>query len=290
MPLYLVFTPIGNLEDMTLRAIRVLKEADIIAAEDTRHTRKLLEHYQIQRPLVSLHEHNEASRIQGLLARLKAGENIALVSDAGAPTISDPGYHLVRAAIQAGFQPIPVPGPSAFLAALTASGLPTDRFLFLGFPPRKRKARQELLESLQNEPGVLIFYESPRRLPAFLMDVKETLGAKRMVVIARELTKLHESFWRGPAEEAIQTFTEPPRGEIVVLVAGATETNAQTISPAVERVLAGLLAGGMSVSEAARLVADITGLSRRDLYQQALRLADQTSAQEPANPQSMNSG
>ncbi len=277
MPLYLVFTPIGNLEDITLRALRVLKEADIIAAEDTRHTRKLLEHYQIQRPLISLHEHNETTRIQGLLARLTSGESIALVSDAGAPTISDPGYQLVRAAIQAGFQPIPVPGPSAFLAALTASGLPTDRFLFLGFSPRKPKARRELLMSLQKEPGVLIFYESPRRVPAFLTDILEVLGANRMVVIARELTKLHESFWRGSVEEAVDAFAEPPRGEIVVLIEGATETGLQQIPPAVEQVLSGLLAGGMSVSETARLIADITGLPRRELYQRALRLENSSS-------------
>ena len=277
MPLYLVFTPIGNLEDITLRALRVLKEADIIAAEDTRHTRKLLEHYQIQRPLISLHEHNETARIQGLLARLTSGESIALVSDAGAPTISDPGYQLVRAAIQAGFQPIPIPGPSAFLAALTASGLPTDRFFFLGCPPRKRKARRELLVSLQKEPGVLIFYESPRRVPAFLTDILEVFGANRMVVIARELTKLHESFWRGPVEEAVHAFAEPPRGEIVVLIEGATETSLQQIAPAVEQVLAGLLAGGMSVSETARLIADITGLPRRELYQRALQLENPSS-------------
>ena len=274
MPLYLVFTPIGNLEDITLRALRVLREADLIAAEDTRHTGKLLAHYDIQRPLISLHEHNEAARIPGLLARLDAGESIVLVSDAGAPAISDPGYQLVRAAIQAGHQPIPIPGPSALLAALVASGLPTDRFLFLGFPPRKAKARTAWLSDLRNEPGVLIFYESPRRLPSLLADIAQTLGADRTVVIARELTKLHEQFWRGRAEEVARAFAEPPRGEIVVLVAGArTEAGAQGLSPEVEEALAGLLAGGMGVSRAARLLAEITGLPRRELYQRALDLA-----------------
>ncbi len=279
MPLYLVFTPIGNLEDITLRALRVLREADLIAAEDTRHTGKLLAHYDIQRPLISLHEHNEAARIPGLLARLNAGESIVLVSDAGAPAISDPGYQLVRAAIQAGHQPIPIPGPSALLAALVASGLPTDRFLFLGFPPRKARARTAWLSDLRNEPGVLIFYESPRRLPSLLADIAQTLGADRTVVIARELTKLHEQFWRGRAEEAARAFAEPPRGEIVVLVAGArTEAGAQGLSAEVEEALAGLLAGGMGVSRAARLLAEITGLPRRELYQRALDLAGSSHA------------
>jgi len=279
MPLYLVFTPIGNLEDITLRALRVLQEADLIAAEDTRHTGKLLVHYDIQRPLISLHEHNEAVRIPGLLARLNTGESVVLVSDAGAPAIADPGYQLIRAAIQAGHQPIPIPGPSALLAALVASGLPTDRFLFLGFPPRKAKARTEWLSGLRNEPGVLIFYESPRRLPSLLSDIVQTLGADRRVVIARELTKLHEQFWRGRAEEAVRAFAEPPRGEIVVLVAGARkEAGDQGFSSEVEEVLAGLLAGGMGVSRAARLLAEITGLPRRQLYQRALDLAGSSSS------------
>jgi len=279
MPLYLVFTPIGNLEDITLRALRVLQEADLIAAEDTRHTGKLLVHYDIQRPLISLHEHNEAVRIPGLLARLNTGESVVLVSDAGAPAIADPGYQLIRAAIQAGHQPIPIPGPSALLAALVASGLPTDRFLFLGFPPRKAKARTEWLSGLRSEPGVLIFYESPRRLPSLLSDIVQTLGADRRVVIARELTKLHEQFWRGRAEEAVRAFAEPPRGEIVVLVAGARkEAGDQGFSSEVEEVLAGLLAGGMGVSRAARLLAEITGLPRRQLYQRALDLAGSSSS------------
>lgn len=279
MPLYLVFTPIGNLEDITLRALRVLQEADLIAAEDTRHTGKLLVHYDIQRPLISLHEHNEAVRIPGLLARLNTGESVVLVSDAGAPAIADPGYQLIRAAIQAGHQPIPIPGPSALLAALVASGLPTDRFLFLGFPPRKAKARTEWLSGLRSEPGVLIFYESPRRLSSLLSDIVQTLGADRRVVIARELTKLHEQFWRGRAEEAVRAFAEPPRGEIVVLVAGARkEAGDQGFSPEVEEVLAGLLAGGMGVSRAARLLAEITGLPRRQLYQRALDLAGSSSS------------
>ncbi len=274
MPLYLVFTPIGNLEDITLRALRVLREADLIAAEDTRHTGKLLAHYEIQRPLISLHEHNEPVRLAQILDRLRAGEHIALVSDAGAPTISDPGYLLVRAAIDAGFQPIPIPGPSAFLAALTASGLPTHRFLFLGFPPRKKQARAQWLQRVRMEPGVLIFYESPRRLPGLLADIAQHVGPERSVVVARELTKVHESFWRGTAAQAVEVFAQAPKGEVVVLVEGAParESSHQALTPEVEALLARLLAGGTPVSESARLVAEATGLPRRQLYQAALRL------------------
>jgi 16S rRNA (cytidine1402-2'-O)-methyltransferase len=277
MPLYLVFTPIGNLEDMTLRALRVLREADMIAAEDTRHTGKLLAHYDIKKPQISLHEHNEDARIQGILARLDAGESVALVSDAGAPVISDPGYQLVRAAIDAGHPPTPIPGPSALLTALTASGLPGDNFTFLGFPPRKAKARAALLQNLKSRPETLIFYESPRRLPALLADIVQELGPDRPVVVARELTKLHESFWRGRAEEAVWAFAQPPRGEIVVLVGGAEPGEAEAETPAaVDDVLIGLMAGGHSLSDAVRLLAALTGLPRRQLYQRALTLSEQT--------------
>ena len=273
MPLHLVFTPIGNLEDITLRALRILREADVIAAEDTRRTSRLLAHYDIHKPLISLHEHNESSRIQNILERLNREERVALVSDAGAPTISDPGYQLVRAAINAGHHPIPIPGPDALLTALTASGLPTDRFLFLGFPPRKTRARTELLQSLRQEPGVLIFYESPRRLPTLLASIVQELGPERPVVVARELTKLHESFWRGEAAEALRAFTQPPKGEIVVLVGGNKKgESSPEITAVVDNVMVGLLEGGVTVSDAARLVAELTGLSRRELYQRALTL------------------
>jgi 16S rRNA (cytidine1402-2'-O)-methyltransferase len=273
MPLYLVFTPIGNLEDISLRALRVLSEADVIAAEDTRHTGQLLAHYHISNPLISLHEHNEASRIQNILNRLAQGELVAVVSDAGAPIISDPGYQLVRAAIAAGYRPIPIPGPTAFVAALTASGLPGHRFLFLGFPPRKTKARAELLKSLRSEPGSLIFYESPRRLPELLAAIAQELGADRTVVVARELTKLHEDFWQGTAAEAMTAFSRPPRGEIVVLVEGAqADAGDKEIPPEVDELLSGLEMGGVSVGDAARLLAQVTGLPRRVLYQRALAL------------------
>ena len=272
MPLHLVFTPIGNLQDITLRALQVLKEADVIAAEDTRHSGRLLAHYNIRKPLISLHEHNESARTQAILARLAAGESVALISDAGAPTISDPGYQLVRAAIDAGFQPEPIPGPSAFLAALTASGLPTDRFLFLGFAPRKNKARAQLLQQVKAEPGVLIFYESPRRLPALLAAIAQNLGPERQLVVARELTKRYETFWRGTAQEAVATFAQSPKGEIVVLVAGAPAATPE-ITEAVLQALTHLQTGGLSTADAARLLAEITGISRRELYQRALKRA-----------------
>lgn len=269
--LYLVATPIGNLEDITLRAQRVLAEVALIAAEDTRHSGLLLRHLGLRKPLLSLHEHNEVARIPAILAALARGEDVALISDAGTPGLSDPGYRLVRAVWEAGHRVVPVPGASALLAALVASGLPTDRFLFLGFPPRKAAAREALLRELADEPGTLIFFEAPTRLPALLQAIAAVLGPDRPIVIARELTKVHETFWRGTAAEAVATFTEPPLGEIVVLVGGApAETTPPPIAPEVETVLRGLLAGGMSAAEAARLLARLTGLPRRELYKMVI--------------------
>lgn len=269
--LYLVATPIGNLEDITLRAQRVLAEVALIAAEDTRHSGLLLRHLGLRKPLLSLHEHNEVARIPAILAALARGEDVALISDAGTPGLSDPGYRLVRAVWEAGHRVVPVPGASALLAALVASGLPTDRFLFLGFPPRKAAAREALLRELADEPGTLIFFEAPTRLPALLRAIAAVLGPDRPVVIARELTKVHETFWRGTAAEAVATFTAPPPGEIVVLVGGApAETTPPPTAPEVEAVLRGLVAGGMSAAEAARLLARLTGLPRRELYKMVI--------------------
>jgi len=268
--LYLVSTPIGNLEDMTLRGLRVLKEVSLIAAEDTRHSGRLLRHFEIKKPLLSYHEHNEEARIPAILAALDAGEDVALISDAGTPLISDPGLKLVQAAIRAGHDVIPIPGASAILAALAAAGLPSDRFLFLGFPPRKSKARQDLLKSLAREPGTLIFYESPRRLRPLLQDTTDTLGPDRPVVVARELTKLYETIWRGSASEAVVTFSEAPPGEVVVLVGGAAGDKSSGVDQDIVRALNGLLAGGMSPSESARLLAKISDVSRRELYRLAI--------------------
>jgi len=268
--LYLVSTPIGNLEDMTLRALRVLEEVALIAAEDTRHSGRLLQHFEIKKPLLSYHEHNETARIPAILATLDAGEDVALISDAGTPLISDPGLKLVQAAIRAGCDVVPIPGASALLAALAAAGLPSDRFLFLGFPPRKAKARRALLESLAQEPGTLIFYESPRRLRPLLLDTASILGPDRPLVVARELTKLHETIWRGTASEAEAAFAEAPPGEVVVLVGGVVGNRTPVLDQNVVRVLDGLLARGMSSSEAARLLAKISGVPRRELYQLAI--------------------
>lgn len=269
--LYLVSTPIGNLEDITLRALKVLQEVAVIAAEDTRHSGRLLKHYEIDTSMLSYHEHNEQVRIPAILSALDADQSIALISDAGTPLISDPGLKLVQAACQAGHTVVPIPGASAILTALSASGLPSDRFLYLGFPPRKRKARQALLNSLAAEPGTLIFYESPRRLRTLLEDTTDCLGPDRPLVVARELTKLHETIWRGSASEAVVAFAEAPLGEVVVLIGGAVEDSTPALDQNVIRALEGLLAGGMSASESVRLLVKISGASRQELYKLAIQ-------------------
>ncbi len=274
--LYVVSTPIGNREDITLRALRILAEVALIVAEDTRHSGRLLQHYQIRKPLLSLHEHNELDRIPDLLARLELGEDVALISDAGTPTVSDPGYRLIAAALEAGYTVSPIPGASAILAALVAAGLPTDRFLFLGFPPRKANARKKLLEEVVLEPGTLIFYESARRLQGLLVAIAKELGADRPVVVARELTKLHESLVRGTAGELLALFESAPRGEVVLLVGGAITADRSQIPAAVAEIMKDMLDGGRSVSDAARLLAQVTGLPRRELYQLGLELRDKS--------------
>ncbi|MCP4165081.1 MAG: 16S rRNA (cytidine(1402)-2'-O)-methyltransferase [Chloroflexi bacterium] len=274
--LYVVSTPIGNREDITLRALRILAEVALIVAEDTRHSGRLLQYYQIRKPLLSLHEHNEMDRIPELLARLELGEDVALISDAGTPTVSDPGYRLIAAALEAGYTVSPIPGASAILAALVAAGLPTDRFLFLGFPPRKANARKKLLEEVVLEPGTLIFYESARRLQGLLVAIAKELGADRPVVVARELTKLHESLVRGTAGELLALFESAPRGEVVLLVGGAITADRSQIPAAVAEIMKDMLEGGRSVSDAARLLAQVTGLPRRELYQLGLELRDKS--------------
>src|SRR5262249_17432462 len=221
-PLYLVATPIGNLEDITYRAVRVLREAAVIACEDTRQTRKLLDHFHIHKPAVSYHEHNEAERTAELIVRLEGGETVALVSDAGMPLVSDPGYRLVRAAIEHGISVQPVPGPSASLAALAAAGLPTDAFHFGGFLPAKAGQRAQLLESLAGEQATLIFYEAPHRVLEALEAIEKVLGP-RQVVVARELTKIHEEFLRGSAAEIRSQLAarDTVKGEITILIGKA---------------------------------------------------------------------
>jgi 16S rRNA (cytidine1402-2'-O)-methyltransferase len=216
--LYLVATPIGNLSDITHRALQVLRDVDLIACEDTRHTHKLLSHYGITTKTVSYHEHNEQQRAEQLIDQLKQGSNIAVVSDAGTPAVSDPGFRLVRAAIENEVAVVPVPGPSALISALVAAGLPTDEFFFAGFLPARTNARRARLSELQSVPGTLIFYEAPHRLAATLKDAYEILG-ERDAVVARELTKVHEEIRRGRLSELSEHYErEEPRGEIVVLI------------------------------------------------------------------------
>lgn len=218
--LYVVATPIGNLEDITLRAIRVLKEVDYIAAEDTRHSRILLQKHDIDTPTISFHAYSNDKKLNHLLDLLKDGKDVALISDAGTPGISDPGYKLIKSAWEQGIQVFPIPGPSAFLTALSASGLPTHQFLYLGFLPIK-KGRQKLLDSLKEEPRTIIFYESPHRLIKTLTQLDEKFG-DRPLVIARELTKIHEEYFRGTAKEALEHFsTSKPKGEFVLMLAPA---------------------------------------------------------------------
>jgi 16S rRNA (cytidine1402-2'-O)-methyltransferase len=221
--LYLVATPIGNLEDLTLRALRVLKEVDVIACEDTRQTVKLLNHYAIQTRTTSYHEHNEMTRSAELVKEMQEGASVALVSDAGMPGISDPGYRLITLAIRHHVPVIPVPGASAFLAALVASGLPTDSFRFSGFLPAKRGERRAVLESIKNSPRTQVFYEAPHRIVETLTDIAEVLGESRHVVVAREVTKLHEEFLRGRAGEILQTLKsrDVVKGEITLLIGKA---------------------------------------------------------------------
>jgi 16S rRNA (cytidine1402-2'-O)-methyltransferase len=263
--LYVVATPIGNLADMTVRATRVLANVDLIACEDTRQTRKLLDHYGIKTPLISYHEHNEQGRSEDLLREILAGKNMALVSDAGTPLIADPGYRLVERARQQGVVVSPIPGPSALLAALSASGLPTDSFLFHGFLPPKQGQRKKLLEQLKPLQSTLVFYEAPHRILDALADVAEILGSRRAVV-ARELTKIHEEFLRGTASQIHDTLASRAtvKGEIVLMIgkSEAQEIDDTPIETAVEK----LVQSGLSTMEACKTVARQRGVSKREVY------------------------
>ena len=287
--LYIVGTPIGNLEDITLRALRILREVQLIAAEDTRHTRKLLAHYDIQTPLTSYHEHNRFTKLPAILDALARGD-VALVSDAGMPGISDPGAELVQAAVQAGHTVSPVPGPSALIAALVASGLPTEAFAFFGFLPRKAQERRARLRDLADWPHTLIFYEAPHRLAATLADMVAVLGGERRIVIARELTKLHEAFWRGTLAEAVNMVREtPPRGEITLVVEGAAPQKAsepqQWTREQVETALRRLAAEGITGARAAKQVARLSGWPRNEVYAAWLRMTpEEDETEEETEP------
>lgn len=261
--LYVVGTPIGNLEDITLRALRVLKEVQLIAAEDTRKAGVLLNHYQIDTPVTSYFEANERRKLPEILAALEAGD-VALISEAGMPGISDPGYPLIETAIAQGIQVVSVPGPSAHTAALVVSGLPTDRFLFLGFLPRKRP--EPVLERVASIEATLIFYEAPHRLEQTLQAMLRALG-NRSLALCRELTKLYEEVWRGTLEEAVAwVASHPPRGEYTLVVAGATQEEARWSEAQVRTALQDYLDQGMSLSQAAREVASLSGWRRRRVY------------------------
>jgi len=269
--LYVVGTPIGNLEDITLRALRVLRECHLIAAEDTRRTRILLEHYGIHTPMISYFEHNEAVRIPQILEALRRGD-VALVSEAGMPGLSDPGYALIRAALDHGVPVVPIPGPSAPVAALVASGLPTDRFVFLGFLPRRPGERRRLLAAVAPLPWTLVIFEAPHRLRESLRDILEVLGDRPMAA-ARELTKIHEEIRRGTVREILDHFTQvEPRGEFTLVIAGAPEEAARWEEEEVRSRLQELLAAGMTPAQAAREIARASGWPRSVLYRMALSM------------------
>lgn len=261
--LYVVGTPIGNLEDISLRALRVLREVDLIAAEDTRRTRKLLSHYQIETPLTSYHEHNKVAKLGYLLDALRE-KDMALVSEAGMPGISDPGYELIKAAIAQGISVVPVPGPSALVTALAVSGLPTDSFLYLGFLPRKKAERRHLLRSVASERSTIVAFEAPHRLLESLEDLRQILG-DRQVALARELTKMFEEVWRGRVAQAIEYFSRgSPRGEFTLVIEGARGEvwDEERVRGALER----LREEGLSGKEAVKEVASLANWSKSEVY------------------------
>jgi 16S rRNA (cytidine1402-2'-O)-methyltransferase len=271
--LYVVATPIGNLEDITLRAIRVLKEVDLIAAEDTRHTRILLKAYDIDTPVISLHEHNEKERSEVISSRLAAGTNVAYVSDAGTPCISDPGHRLVELVREKGIRVIPIPGPSAVVASLSVCGFPADRFLFCGFLPPKENQRRRFLESIQNEENTIIFYESPARVVDVLNDVMNVLG-DRQIVVAREITKIFEDIRRGRVSALLsQMSAVKVRGEFTVIVQGAVPGPASLSDEDIQEKLSRLwAAGSMSLRDAVFTVVRETGQSKKRVYNIAVKI------------------
>ena len=272
--LYLVGTPIGNLEDITLRALRVLKEVDVIACEDTRQTQKLLNHYAIATRTTSYHEHNEVTKSAEVVKAIEEGASVALVTDAGMPGISDPGYRLITLAIRHRLPVVPVPGASAFLAALVASGLPTDSFRFSGFLPAKRGERRTVLEAIKSSPRTEVFYEAPHRIVESLEDVAEVLGGTRQVVVAREMTKIHEEFVRGRASEVFETFESRPvvKGEITLLIGNSDQDHMeraaigqQSVRQRIEQLMA---EDKIDEKAALKRVAKERGVSKSEAYRQ----------------------
>jgi len=270
--LYIVATPIGNLDDITYRAVQVLMEVDAIAAEDTRHSKKLMQHLGVTTPLVALHEHNENALSEKIIKRLERGESLALISDAGTPLISDPGFPLVNQAHKAGLKIIPVPGASSVLAALSVSGLPTDRFVFEGFLPSKKTARQNRLRELEKETRTLILFETPHRITVALADLAEVLGEDREIFMARELTKTHEEVKRssvGQVLEAASSGALQERGEFVLVLAGNGNKQSAVDDQALK--IFDLLLEELPLKTSASLAAKITGLKRKDFYNEGLK-------------------
>jgi 16S rRNA (cytidine1402-2'-O)-methyltransferase len=270
--LYIVGTPIGNLEDITLRAIRILKEVDLIACEDTRRTQKLLNAYKIPTRTISYHEHNEMTRAPELIIQMEEGSSLALVTDAGMPVVSDPGFRLVHLAVRHSIPVIPVPGASAFVAALAASGLPVDKFRFLGFLPSKKGERRKALEELKDATRTLVFYEAPHRLVEMLKDSREILG-ERELVVAREVTKIHEEFLRGTISTTLEYLKKrPAKGEITVLIglhaAGETKENAPRADSIISEIQAVMTRQRIDEKAALKIVARARGISKSDAYRQ----------------------
>ncbi len=274
--LYVVATPIGNLEDISRRALETLKRVDLIAAEDTRHTRPLLKHFGIDTPLRAFHQYNEHQRLEQLLQSLEAGQSIALVCDAGTPLISDPGFPLVRELVLRGGRVVPVPGASALICALSVAGLPSDRFLFVGFPPRQARQRVTWLQALADEVSTLVFYESSHRVVESLSAMSQVFGPDREGVIARELTKLHETFLRGSLAELLETLRcddDQRKGEFVILLRGADERSGERIEIDIEQMLITLLAE-LPLKQAVSIASRISGVKKNTLYKQALEIVD----------------
>lgn len=272
--LYVVATPIGNLDDWTPRAIATLKAVTVIAAEDTRHSGRLLQHFDIRTRAIALHDHNESARVEALLAQMQAGEDVALISDAGTPLVSDPGFRLVAAAQQAGVRVVPIPGACAAIAALSAAGLPSDRFLFEGFLPARSAARRERLKTALKETATLIFYEAPHRIVECLEDMVVVLGGERRVVLARELTKTFETIRQYPLADMlawVKSDENQQRGEIVLVLEGAQLTESTEDFAEADRVLKVLLAE-LPLKQAAALAAELTGLKKNALYERGLQL------------------
>jgi 16S rRNA (cytidine1402-2'-O)-methyltransferase len=268
--LYVVATPIGNLEDITYRAVKVLDEVDLVAAEDTRHSRKLFARYGLRKTLVSYHDHNELQRHQELIGRLLEGADIALISDAGTPCIADPGYRLIASCHAVGVRVVPIPGPSALIAALSAAGVSSERFAFEGYLPQRAKARADLLKQLLGEPRTLVFYEAPHRLQGTLADLVDIMGGDRLVVVARELTKLHEEFFRGTLAEALGHFEkDPARGELVLLIPPGTAGPQMNAREALRQLLDD---SDMSRREAVKVIAKEYQLPVSDVYRSSLSL------------------